>query len=76
MKYNRCLEARHQRRIIEGESYDPISLSDMESDDDWITERKDAVFPEEMTWMNVNEYFEIQEGESSRKRKRGNKYKI
>ena len=59
-----------------GESYDPISLLDMESDDDWITKKENVVLPEEMTWMNVNECFEIQGGESSRNRKRGNKYKI
>ena len=62
---------------MEGESYDPISLSDMESNNDWITEREDAVLPKEMAWMNVNECFEIQEGESSRKKEVTNtKYKL
>ena len=53
------------------ETYDPISLSNMESDDEWITKREDAVLPEDITCMNVSDFFDIEEGESSWKRKRG-----
>ena len=70
VKYNLRLEARHQKRILEGDSYDPISLSDMESDDEWIIEKENALLPEDTSWMNVGECFEVQEG-TSKKRKRG-----
>ena len=49
IKYNQWLEARYQRRIIkDGTSY-PISLSNMKSDDKWIMEGEDAVFPLEIS---------------------------
>ena len=42
----------------------------MESIDKWITKREDAVLLEDITWMNVSECFDIEEEESSKKRKR------
>lgn len=71
IKYNLRLQARHQKRVQEGDAYDPISLSDMESDDEWITEKEGPSLPEDTTWMNVNECFEVEEGEYSKKRKKG-----
>ncbi|KAL5551082.1 hypothetical protein UlMin_001258 [Ulmus minor] len=71
VKYNLQLEARHKKRILENELYDPICLSDLESDDEWITEKEDPVLPVDNSWMNVSECFEVEEGESSKKRKRG-----
>ena len=76
VKYNLQLEARHKKRTLENELYDPICLSDLESDDEWITEKEDHVLPKDHTWMNVNECFEVEEGESSKKRKRGNYFNI
>ncbi|KAL5544677.1 hypothetical protein UlMin_008461 [Ulmus minor] len=72
VKYNLQLEARHKKRILENELYDPICLSDLESDDEWITEKEDPVLPVDNSWMNVSECFKVEEGESSKKRKRGN----
>ena len=46
-KYNLRLEARHRKRIEEGDVYDPISLSNMESNDEWITEKEDPTLPED-----------------------------
>ncbi|KAA8544982.1 hypothetical protein F0562_019801 [Nyssa sinensis] len=60
VKYSLRLEARHQRIVGDGDSYDPISLLDMESDDEWITEKESAVLPNDTTWMNANECFEVQ----------------
>ena len=36
----------------------------MEYDDEWITKKEDAVFLEDITWMNVSKCFKIEEGES------------
>ena len=72
VKYNLQLEARHKKRILENELYDPICLSDLESDDEWITEKEDPILPEHNSWMNVNKCFEVKEGESRKKRKGGN----
>ncbi|KAL5544317.1 hypothetical protein UlMin_008101 [Ulmus minor] len=45
VKYNLQLEARHKKRILENELYNPICLSDLESNDEWITEKEDPVLP-------------------------------
>ncbi|KAI3988058.1 hypothetical protein MKX01_011847 [Papaver californicum] len=56
----------------QGDSYDPISLSDMESDDERITEKDDALLQRDPTWMNVHDCFQITEAEANKKkRKRG-----
>ena len=34
---------------IEGKTCDPISLLDIESDNEWITEREDAVLSKDIT---------------------------
>ncbi|KAJ9547525.1 hypothetical protein OSB04_020068 [Centaurea solstitialis] len=62
---------RLQKRKERGETYDPICLSDMESDDEWITEKEDACLPEDISWMDVHECFKEDEGVSGSKRKRG-----
>lgn len=72
VKYNINLDTRLQKRKDRGETYDPICLSDMESDDEWITEKEDACLPEDISWMDVHECFKEDEGSSSHKRKRGN----
>ncbi|WOL10272.1 hypothetical protein Cni_G19026 [Canna indica] len=41
VKYNLNLESRQKIREEKGETYDPICLSDMESDDEWIIEREE-----------------------------------
>lgn len=43
INHNRWLKARHQRRIIEGETYNQISLLDVGFNDEWITKREDAI---------------------------------
>ncbi|XP_012848004.1 PREDICTED: uncharacterized protein LOC105967965 [Erythranthe guttata] len=70
-KYNLRLEARHQKRVKDGEFYDPISLSDMESDNEWITEREDPTLPENTYWLDINKCFQLENGESSKRKKRG-----
>ncbi|XP_026383500.1 uncharacterized protein LOC113279002 [Papaver somniferum] len=55
-----------------GDSYDPICLSDEESDDEWITEKDGASFQTDPTWMDVHDWFQITEVEANKKkRKRG-----
>ena len=71
VKYNLTLELRQKKREENGDTYDPICLSDMESDDEWITEREDPCLPLDPSWMGMNECFEVNEGETSIKRRRG-----
>ncbi|KAG5560764.1 hypothetical protein RHGRI_003943 [Rhododendron griersonianum] len=73
VKYNLTLELRQKKREENGDAYDPICLSDMESDDEWITEREDPCLPLDPSWMDMNECFEVNEGETSRKGRRGPK---
>ncbi|XP_039123453.1 uncharacterized protein LOC120260074 [Dioscorea cayenensis subsp. rotundata] len=58
VKYNIQLELRQEKREKRGETYDPICLSDMEGDDEWITEVEDACLPQDNSWMDMNECFE------------------
>lgn len=71
VKYNINLDMRLQKRKDKGETYDPICLSDMESDDEWITETEDACLPGDVSWMDIHECFKEDEGTSNNKRKRG-----
>ncbi|KAI8535251.1 hypothetical protein RHMOL_Rhmol10G0159300 [Rhododendron molle] len=71
VKYNLTLELRQKKQEENGDAYDPICLSDMESDDEWITEREDPCLPLDPSWMDMNECFEVNEGETSRKGRRG-----
>ena len=63
---------RQKEREQKGDNYDPICLSDLESDDEWIAETEDPILdPTNVSWMDMHEAFE--EGDASRKkRKRGN----
>ena len=74
VKYNIKFDMRHQKRKERRETYDPICLSDKESDDEWITEKEDAYLPEDISWMDVHECFKEDEGFSGNKRKRGKLY--
>lgn len=71
VKYNLNLEMRLKKRQERGESYDPICLSDMESDDEWITEKEDPYLPEDTSWMDVHECFQADEDTNTNRRKRG-----
>lgn len=71
VKYNLRLEQRQEKRQERGETYDPIVLSDVESDDEWITEKEEPCLPEDTSWMDIHECFQDDEGVSSKKRKRG-----
>ena len=70
IKYNINLELRQEKRQENGETYDPISLSDMEFDDEWITESEDPCLPQDTSWMDIHECFE-EEVATTKKRKRG-----
>ncbi|KAI3848040.1 hypothetical protein MKW92_026332 [Papaver armeniacum] len=72
VKYNLQLEETFTKRNEQGDSYDPICLSDMESDDEWITEKDGASLQPDPTWMDVHDCFQITEAEANKKkRKRG-----
>ncbi|KAJ1392092.1 hypothetical protein SESBI_36089 [Sesbania bispinosa] len=45
---------------------------DIESDDEWITEKEDPCLPIDSSWMDIHECFGFNEGAPSKKRKRGN----
>ncbi|XP_031284359.1 uncharacterized protein LOC116143083 [Pistacia vera] len=71
VKYNLQLEMRQKLREEKGEAYDPICLLDIESDDEWIMEKEDPCLPDDNSWMDVQECFNIDEGAPSNKRARG-----
>lgn len=52
VKYNIRLDLRQEKRQERGETYDPICLSDLDSDDEWITEREDPCLPGDHSWMD------------------------
>lgn len=61
---------REMVREEKGDTYDPICLFDIESDDEWIT-KKDLFLPIDASWMDIHESFTLEEGAPSKKRKRG-----
>ncbi|XP_057432600.1 uncharacterized protein LOC130725380 [Lotus japonicus] len=73
VKYNLQLEMRQKTREEKGDNYDPICLSDIESDDEWITEKETPCLPGpgDDSWMDIHESFTLEEGAPSKKRKRG-----
>jgi hypothetical protein len=73
VKYNLQLEMRQKSREEKGDTYDPICLSDMDSDDEWITEKEDACLSEDTTWMDLDACFELEQGTSGTKKKKGKK---
>ncbi|KAG5549646.1 hypothetical protein RHGRI_014825 [Rhododendron griersonianum] len=70
VKYNIQLELRQEKRQKMGDTYDPICLSDMESDDEWITEKEGPVLPVDHSLMDIEECFK-DDGTVGKKRKRG-----
>jgi hAT family C-terminal dimerisation region len=76
IKYNIKLERRQREREKQGDHYDPISLSDMESDDEWITEKEAPTLANEasdFSWMEISDCLREDEGGSGscKKKKRG-----
>ncbi|XP_028803194.1 uncharacterized protein LOC114758322 [Neltuma alba] len=71
VKYNLQLEMRQKIREEKRETYDPICLSDIEFDDEWITEKENPCLPVDGSWMDIHESFTFDEGAPSKKRKRG-----
>ncbi|KAI3958563.1 hypothetical protein MKW92_034716 [Papaver armeniacum] len=63
VKYNLQLEETFTKRNEQGDSYDPICLSDMESDDEWITEKDGASLQPDPTWMDVHDSRLVEENE-------------
>ncbi|XP_070682790.1 uncharacterized protein [Malus domestica] len=48
VKYSLALQQRSKKMR---EKYDPIVVEEIASDDEWITEIKDPVLPEDLTWL-------------------------
>ncbi|XP_061352114.1 uncharacterized protein LOC133297067 [Gastrolobium bilobum] len=71
VKYNLQLEIRQKQREGKGDTYDPICLSDLDSDEEWITEQEEPCLMDEESCMDVHECFNVDEGDQSKKRKRG-----
>ncbi|KAI3877771.1 hypothetical protein MKX03_019211 [Papaver bracteatum] len=72
VKYNLQLNERFIKSKEQGDSYDPICLSDVESDDEWINEKDGASLQPNPTWMDAHDFFHITEAEANKKkRKRG-----
>ncbi|EOX94281.1 Uncharacterized protein TCM_003861 [Theobroma cacao] len=55
VQYNIQLELRQSKRIKKCETYNPICFSDMESNNEWITEMEDPCLPQENSWMECFE---------------------
>ncbi|KAK4255985.1 hypothetical protein QN277_008908 [Acacia crassicarpa] len=66
-----CSATGQKQREEKGDTYDPICLSDLDSDEEWITEQEDPCLMEGEFWMDIHECFNVDEGDQSRKRKRG-----
>ena len=58
-------------REEKGDTYDPICLFDIELDDEWIIGKEDPCLPNDVSWMDIHEYFTLEEGAPSKKRKKG-----
>ncbi|GAV85349.1 Dimer_Tnp_hAT domain-containing protein, partial [Cephalotus follicularis] len=61
------LEMRHLKRQENGDSYDPIYLSNMESNVEWIKEKEDPSLPVDDSL--IHEYLELVKEASSIKQK-------
>ncbi|KAI9126444.1 hypothetical protein K1719_002865 [Acacia pycnantha] len=69
VKYNLQLEIRKKQREEKGDTYDPICLSDLDYDEEWITEQEDPCLMDGESWMDVHECFNVDEGDQSKKRR-------
>ena len=77
VKYNLQLELRKTQKEERCETYDPIFLSDLECDDERITEIEDPCLPQDNSWMDINECFANDRGIGpSNKRKQGTYKKL
>lgn len=59
--YNLQLETRQRMREEMGDTYDPICLLDIESDDECVTEKEEPRLPINASWMYINECFTFEE---------------
>jgi len=86
VKYNLRLERRQKEREMKGDHYNSIELSDMDSDDEWITEKETLVLQDESDieapipfilvaqdylWKDLSECFMEEDVGTSKKRKQG-----
>lgn len=62
---------RQKIREDKGDTCDPICWSDIESNDEWITEKEERWLLIDASWMDINECFTFEEGAPSKKRKGG-----
>ena len=56
MKYNSLLRERNIRR--NAKKLDPILVEEIDSDDEWIAEVDDPIFPSDLSWLE-NDIFEV-----------------
>ena len=70
VKYNLQLETRQKQREEKEDTYGLICLSNLESDDDWITEWEDPCLIKGNSWMDVDECFNLEQDHLSKKIKR------
>ncbi|KAI9083295.1 hypothetical protein K1719_034827 [Acacia pycnantha] len=65
-----CSATGQKQREEKGDTYDPICLSDLDFDEEWITEQEDLCLMDGESWMDIHECFNVDEGDQSKKRKR------
>ena len=57
VKYNLQLEMRQKYRDEKGETHDPVCLSNIELDDEWITKKEGPCLTIHASWMTIHECF-------------------
>ncbi|XP_061358686.1 uncharacterized protein LOC133302887 [Gastrolobium bilobum] len=60
-----CSATGQKQREEKGDTYDPICLSDLDSDEEWITEQEEPCLMDEESWKDVHECFNANEGDQS-----------
>ena len=56
VRYNTRLRERSLQRK---QNVDPILVEEIDSDDEWIVEKEDPLFPLDLFWLQDNELFSV-----------------
>ena len=62
------MELRQIKREDNDDSCDPIYLSDMEFDDEWIMKKEEPCLLEDTLWQDIHKCFEVNDDGCSRKK--------
>ena len=48
-----------ERSLLRKQNVDPILVEEIDSDDEWIVEKEDPLFPLDLFWLQDNELFSV-----------------